>query len=162
MGIEYFKVVPTADVNVTFGMSIGVFALMIYYSLKIKGVVGFGKEFTAHPIAPPTRGWGLLAAPLIIAFNLVLELVSFFSKPVSLSLRLFGNLYAGELIFILAARAVSAAAALRLGRVSYPDHRPAGIHIHDAHDRVPEPGARDRALTRAQSNSTQRTLLDWR
>lgn len=103
VGVEYLKVVPTTDVNVTFGMSLAVFALTIYYSLKIKGFVGFSKEFTMHPIAPPTRGIGLVAAPLIIAFNFVLELVAFLSKPVSLSLRLFGNLYAGELIFILIA-----------------------------------------------------------
>jgi F-type H+-transporting ATPase subunit a len=100
-GVPYLKVVPTTDVNVTFGMSISVFLLMIFYSIKIKGPIGFLKEFTFHPISPPTKGLGLIAAPLIIAFNLVLELVSFISKPLSLSLRLFGNMYAGELIFIL-------------------------------------------------------------
>ena len=100
-GVPYLKVVPTTDVNVTFGMSISVFLLMIFYSIKIKGPIGFLKEFTLHPISPPTKGLGLVAAPLIIAFNLVLELVSFISKPLSLSLRLFGNMYAGELIFIL-------------------------------------------------------------
>ncbi len=102
-GIPYMKVVPTTDVNVTFAMSLGVFMLIIFYSLKAKGVLGFAKEFWAHPIAPPSKGLGLIAAPLIIAFNLILELVSFIAKPVSLSLRLFGNLYAGELIFILIA-----------------------------------------------------------
>ena len=56
-----------------------------------------------HPIAPPAKGIGLLAAPLIIAFNFILESVAFLSKPLSLSLRLFGNMYAGELIFILIA-----------------------------------------------------------
>jgi F-type H+-transporting ATPase subunit a len=101
VGVPYLKVVPTTDVNVTFGMSISVFLLMIFYSIKIKGPVGFLKEFTFHPIAPATKGLGLIAAPLVIAFNLVLELVSFISKPLSLSLRLFGNMYAGELIFIL-------------------------------------------------------------
>ena len=100
-GIPFLKVVPTTDVNVTFGMSISVFLLTIFYSFKIKGAIGFGKEFTFHPIAPPTKGLGLIGAPFVIAFNLVLELVSFVSKPVSLSLRLFGNMYAGELIFIL-------------------------------------------------------------
>jgi F-type H+-transporting ATPase subunit a len=102
-GVPYLKVVPTTDVNVTFAMSIGVFILTIYYSIKIKGAIGFSKEFTMHPIAPATRGIGLLAAPLVIGFNLVLELVSFLARPVSLSLRLFGNMYAGELIFILIA-----------------------------------------------------------
>jgi len=100
-GVPFLKVVPTTDVNVTFGMSISVFLLTIFYSFKIKGAIGFGKEFTFHPIAPPTKGLGLIGAPFVIAFNLVLELVSFVSKPVSLSLRLFGNMYAGELIFIL-------------------------------------------------------------
>ncbi|HVY64832.1 MAG TPA: F0F1 ATP synthase subunit A [Gammaproteobacteria bacterium] len=101
LGIPYLKVVPTTDVNVTFGMSISVFLLTIFFSIKIKGAVGFGKEFTMHPIPPPTKGIGLIAAPLVIAFNFILEIVSFVSKPLSLSLRLFGNMYAGELIFIL-------------------------------------------------------------
>ncbi len=103
VGVEYLKVVPTTDVNVTFAMSISVFLLTIYYSLKIKGFIGFSKEFTMHPIAPPTKGIGMLAAPLIIAFNFILETVAFLARPVSLSLRLFGNMYAGELIFILIA-----------------------------------------------------------
>ncbi|HEX2385696.1 MAG TPA: FoF1 ATP synthase subunit a, partial [Candidatus Binatia bacterium] len=102
-GVPYLKVVPTTDVSVTFAMSLSIFFLTIFYSIKIKGAIGFGKEFTFHPIAPPTKGLGLIAAPLIIAFNLVLEVVAFLSKPLSLSLRLFGNMYAGELIFILIA-----------------------------------------------------------
>jgi F-type H+-transporting ATPase subunit a len=102
-GVPYLKVVPTTDVSVTFAMSLSIFILTIYYSVKIKGAVGFGKEFTMHPIAPPTKGIGLLAAPIVIAFNLILEVVAFLSKPLSLSLRLFGNMYAGELIFILIA-----------------------------------------------------------
>jgi F-type H+-transporting ATPase subunit a len=100
-GVPFLKVVPTTDVNVTFGMSISVFLLTIFYSIKIKGVVGFAKDFTFHPIAPPTKGVGLIGAPFVIAFNLVLEVVSFLARPVSLSLRLFGNMYAGELIFVL-------------------------------------------------------------
>jgi F-type H+-transporting ATPase subunit a len=101
LGVPFLKVVPTTDVNVTFGMSLTVFLLTIIYSIKIKGAGGFLKEFTFHPIAPATKGIGIIASPLIIAFNLVLELVSFIAKPLSLSLRLFGNMYAGELIFIL-------------------------------------------------------------
>jgi len=101
--VPYLKVVPTTDVNITFAMSLSVFALVIYYSIKIKGGLGFLKELTLHPIAPPTRGLGIIAAPLFIAFNFVLEGVSLLAKPVSLSLRLFGNMYAGELIFILIA-----------------------------------------------------------
>ena len=92
-GVEYLKVVPTTDVNITFAMSISVFILIIYYSIKVKGVGGFVKELTLHPFNHP----------LAIPFNLVLEGVALLAKPISLSLRLFGNLYAGELIFILIA-----------------------------------------------------------
>ena len=102
-GIEYMKVVPTTDVNVTFGMSISVFVLIVFYTIKFKGVGGFIAELTLHPIAPPTKGVGLIAAPLIIAFNFILESVALIAKPLSLSLRLFGNMFAGELIFILIA-----------------------------------------------------------
>ncbi|ABG42800.1 ATP synthase F0, A subunit [Paraglaciecola sp. T6c] len=89
----YMKVVPTTDVNMTFALSLGVFALMIFYSVKIKGFGGFMKELYAHPFNTPWLYW----------FNFILELVSLIAKPLSLSLRLFGNLYAGELIFILIA-----------------------------------------------------------
>ena len=103
VGIPYLKVVPTTDVNITFGMSLSVFVLILFYTIKTKGVIGFVKELTLHPIAPPTKGLGLIAAPLIIAFNFILEMVSLLAKPLSLSLRLFGNMFAGELIFILIA-----------------------------------------------------------
>jgi F-type H+-transporting ATPase subunit a len=103
IGVPYLKVVPTTDVNITFGMSIAVFFLIIYYTIKNKGIGGFIAELTLHPIAPPTKGLGLIAAPLIIAFNFLLESVALLAKPLSLSLRLFGNLFAGELIFILIA-----------------------------------------------------------
>ncbi len=103
IGIPYMKVVPSTDVNITFGMSIAVFFLIIFYTIKNKGVKGFIGELTLHPIAPPTKGAGLIAAPFIIAFNFVLESVALLAKPISLSLRLFGNMFAGELIFILIA-----------------------------------------------------------
>ena len=102
-GIPYMKVVPTTDVNITFGMSIAVFILILIYTHMAKGPLGLIKDLTLHPIAPPTKGLGLLAAPFIIAFNLILETVALIAKPVSLSLRLFGNMFAGELIFILIA-----------------------------------------------------------
>lgn len=92
MGVPYMKVVPTADVNATFGMAFAVFFLMIYYGIKIKGVGGFCAELAFHPFGKA-----------LLPVNLVLELVSLFAKPLSLSLRLFGNLFAGELIFILIA-----------------------------------------------------------
>jgi F-type H+-transporting ATPase subunit a len=103
IGVPYLKVVPTTDVNITFGMSISVFFLIIFYTVRSKGIGGFIGELTLHPIAPPTKGLGVIAAPLIIAFNFILESVSLLAKPLSLSLRLFGNLFAGELIFILIA-----------------------------------------------------------
>ena len=103
IGIEYMKVVPTTDVNVTFGMSIAVFGLIIFFSIANKGVTGFIGDLTMHPISPPLKGIGIIAAPFIIAFNFILEGVALLAKPVSLSLRLFGNLFAGELIFILIA-----------------------------------------------------------
>jgi len=92
VGVEYMKVVPTTDLNITFGMSITVFLLMIFYSIKIKGVGGFAQELLFHPFGK----W-------MLPFNLLLKLVEELAKPVSLALRLFGNLYAGELIFILIA-----------------------------------------------------------
>jgi F-type H+-transporting ATPase subunit a len=92
-GVEYLRVVPTTDVNVTFAMAIGVFFLTIFYSIKMKGGWGFTKEL----ILQPFNHWAA------IPFNFALEGVSLVAKPVSLSLRLFGNLYAGELIFLLIA-----------------------------------------------------------
>jgi len=103
VGIPYMKVVPTTDVNVTFGMSIAVFFLIIFYTIKNKGVTGFIGELTLHPIAPSFKGPAIIAAPFIIAFNFILESVALLAKPLSLSLRLFGNMFAGELIFILIA-----------------------------------------------------------
>lgn len=88
----YFKVVPSTDPNATFGMALSVFMLMLYFSLKIKGPGGFFAELAFHPFPK----W---AFPI----NLVLELVALFAKPLSLSLRLYGNMFAGEMIFILIA-----------------------------------------------------------
>jgi len=102
-GIPYMKVVPTTDVNITFGMSIAVFVLIIIYTHMAKGPLGLIKDLTLHPIAPPTKGIAIVAAPVIVLFNLILESVALIAKPVSLSLRLFGNMFAGELIFILIA-----------------------------------------------------------
>lgn len=92
-GIPYLRVVPTADVSVTMSMSIGVFFLIIIYTIKSKGGIGFVKEYTLHPF----NHW------VFIPVNLILEVVTLCAKPISLGLRLFGNMYAGELIFILIA-----------------------------------------------------------
>lgn len=91
-GVEYLRVVPSTDLNATFALSISVFILIIFYSIKIKGVFGFAKELTCTPFGP----W-------MMPFNLLLKIVEEIAKPISLALRLFGNLYAGELIFILIA-----------------------------------------------------------
>ena len=99
MGIPYMKVVPTTDVNVTFGLSLSVFALMIYYGIKIKGAGGFFAELAFQPFSSDNVFIKFLFVPV----NILLEGVALIAKPISLSLRLFGNLYAGELIFILIA-----------------------------------------------------------
>lgn len=93
LGVDYMKVVPTTDPNATFGMAIGVFLLIIFYSFKIKGAGGFAKELSLSPF----NHWSL------IPFNLFLEVLQLLVKPISLALRLFGNMYAGEVIFILIA-----------------------------------------------------------
>lgn len=92
-GLPFFKVVPSTDLNITMGLSLGVFVLVIYYNIKSKGPIGFVGGLFKHPIDHP------LAYPL----NFVLELVDMLGKPLSHGLRLFGNLYAGEMIFILIA-----------------------------------------------------------
>ncbi len=99
MGIPYMKVVPTTDVNMTLGMSLSVFALIIFYSIKIKGVSGFAAELALQPFSSDNK----IIKILFIPVNLLLEGVGLIAKPISLALRLFGNLYAGELIFILIA-----------------------------------------------------------
>ena len=98
-GVEYMKIVPTTDPNVTMGMSLSVFGLMLYYSFRRKGVAGFLGELTLHPFSSKN----IIVKILLIPVNLFLELVSLLAKPVSHGLRLFGNLYAGEMIFILIA-----------------------------------------------------------
>ena len=95
----YMKVVPSTDPNATFGMSLTVFALMLYYSIKIKGAGGFAGELTLHPFSSKNPILQLVFIPI----NFVLEFVSLLAKPLSLSLRLYGNMYAGEMIFILIA-----------------------------------------------------------
>ena len=95
----YFKIVPTTDPNVTLGMALSVFALTIFYSIREKGLVGFGAEFALNPFNPSNP----LLKALLIPVNILLELVTFIARPISLALRLFGNMYAGELIFILIA-----------------------------------------------------------
>ena len=97
-GAEHLRVVATADINTTVGMALGVFLLLWYIGIKEKGVVLFFKEwFTA-----PFHAHGIFAL-LLAPINLLLRLIEEGVRPLSLSLRLFGNMYAGELIFLLIA-----------------------------------------------------------
>ena len=104
LGVPFFKVVPSTDPNATFGMAIGVFLLVLYYSVKMKGLGGFVGELTLQPFGK----WGM-------PVNLLLEGVNLIAKPISLALRLFGNMYAGEMIFILIALMGGAWAGASLG-----------------------------------------------
>lgn len=97
LGVEYHKIVPSTDPNITFGMAIGVLILILYYSVKVKGF-GFAKELALNPFNHPA----------FIPVNLFMEVVGLLAKPFSLALRLFGNMYAGEMIFILIAALFSA------------------------------------------------------
>ncbi len=91
-GIHYLKVVPTTDLSTTFAMSLTVFILIVYYNVKVKGVGGYLKMFLFHPFGK-----------FLIPVNIVMTLIEELAKPLSLGLRLFGNLFAGELVFLLIA-----------------------------------------------------------
>ena len=92
LGVGHLKVVPSTDPNITFGLSLSVFALVLYYSVKMKGLGGFFGELAFQPFPK-----------FLMPINLLLEGVTLIAKPISLALRLFGNMYAGEMIFILIA-----------------------------------------------------------
>ena len=92
VGLEHLKVVPTTDLQITLGMSITVFLIVMFYSFKIKGFGGFTWELLTHPFGK----W-------MMPFNLLLNFIEHLARPVSLGLRLYGNLYAGEMIFLLLA-----------------------------------------------------------
>lgn len=98
LGIPYMKVVPTTDLNTTLGMALFVFLLVLFYNIKIKGPVGYLKMFLFHP-------FGKFAVPA----NIVMTAIEELAKPLSLGLRLFGNLFAGELVFLLIALLAGAA-----------------------------------------------------
>ena len=91
-GIPFLKVVPSTDPNITFGLSLSIFFLVLYYSVKMKGAGGFFSELAFQPFPK-----------FLFPVNLLLEGVGLIAKPISLALRLFGNMYAGEMIFILIA-----------------------------------------------------------
>jgi len=113
----YMRIVPSADLNGTLGMSIGVLILMLYYNLKIKGVGGFVHELFCAPFG---------SNPLLWIPNFVLNLIEFAAKTVSLGMRLFGNMYAGELVFMLIALLGSAAAFSGGGILAFVGHVLAG------------------------------------
>ena len=95
----FFRAVPTTDPNATLGMALSVFALIIFYSIKVKGIGGFVGELTLHPFSSKNIALQIILIPV----NFLLEFVTLVAKPISLALRLFGNMYAGELVFILIA-----------------------------------------------------------
>jgi len=92
IGVPYLKVVPTTHLDITFGLAVSVFALIIYYNIKVKGVLGYAKQFMTHP-------FGIWLFPV----NVVMTAIEEVAKPISLGLRLFGNMFAGELLFMLIA-----------------------------------------------------------
>ncbi|TBW56441.1 F0F1 ATP synthase subunit A [Marinobacter halodurans] len=100
----FFKVVPSTDPNVTLGMAFDVFLLILFFSIREKGLGGFIGELTLHPFSNKNP----IVQAFFIPINFVLEFVNMIAKPVSLGLRLFGNMYAGEMIFILIALMYSA------------------------------------------------------
>jgi F-type H+-transporting ATPase subunit a len=91
-GIEYLKVVPTTDLGTTFALALSVFGLIIFYNIRTKGLVGYIKMFLFHPFGK----W-------MVPVNIVMTTIEELAKPISLALRLFGNMFAGELIFLLIA-----------------------------------------------------------
>lgn len=109
MGFEYMRVVPTADINATLGMSFAVLLLSLYYGIKIKGIGGFTHELVAAPFG---SAWYL--API----NFAMQLIEYAAKTLSLGLRLYGNMYAGELLFMLIAL---------LGALAFPWESTAGL-----------------------------------
>jgi F-type H+-transporting ATPase subunit a len=92
--VPYLRPLPTADINATLGMAVGVLVLVLYYSIKIKGLGGWLHELIVAPFG---------AHPLLWIPNLALNIIEYVAKTVSLGMRLFGNMYAGELLFLLIA-----------------------------------------------------------
>ena len=126
-GVPYQKVVPTTDINATMSMALTVFVLILFFSIKVKGVGGFIAELTGQPFASSTP----LGKAVFFLPNLLLETVALLAKPVSLGLRLFGNMYAGELIFILIAVVFTAGSGVIAGGLSsvFGEHIPAWFWI---------------------------------
>ncbi len=98
-GLGHLRVVPSTDLNIVFGLSLSVFALILYYSVKIKGVKGFIGQFALNPF----RSRNVALQAVFVPINLLMEVPSFLARPVSLALRLYGNMFAGEMVFALIA-----------------------------------------------------------
>jgi len=109
--LHAWRQVATADVNTTFALSLSVLGLMIYYNIRIKGIGGWLHELYGSPFGMRP----LWAAPLLIPFNLLFNAIEYISKPLSHSLRLFGNMYAGEIMFLLIALLASSGVAGAIG-----------------------------------------------
>lgn len=127
IGVPYQKVVPTTDINATMSMALTVFILILYFTIKVKGVGGFIAELTGQPFASK----GPVGKAMFFIPNLLLETVALLAKPVSLGLRLFGNMYAGELIFILIAVVFTAGSGIIAGGLSsmFGEHIPAWFWV---------------------------------
>jgi F-type H+-transporting ATPase subunit a len=103
-GAEKFRMVPTADINTTFALALSVWLLMIFFSIKAKGLGGFAHELVAAPFGMPKLSWNPISWVLVLLAalaNFLFQMIEYVSKPLSHSLRLFGNMYAGEIIFLL-------------------------------------------------------------
>jgi len=103
VGLGHLRIVPSIDLNVVFALSLTVFVLIIFYSIKMKGLGGFLGELSLHPFPPSGKQANIALRILCIPLNLVMELPTFIARPVSLALRLYGNMYAGEMVFVLIA-----------------------------------------------------------
>jgi F-type H+-transporting ATPase subunit a len=102
-GLGHLRIVPSIDLNVVFALSLTVFFLIIFYGIKMKGLGGFLGELSMHPFPPSGKQANIVLRIACIPVNLVMELPTFFARPVSLALRLYGNMYAGEMVFVLIA-----------------------------------------------------------
>jgi F-type H+-transporting ATPase subunit a len=111
-GIHYQRVVPTADLSVTMGLSLSVLLICLFYNVKIKGLGGWAHELVSAPFGTSKNP---LFAILLGIVNFAMQIVEFIAKTVSHGMRLFGNMYAGELIFMLIALMGGAFAAVGLG-----------------------------------------------
>ncbi|MCI2282322.1 F0F1 ATP synthase subunit A [Colwellia sp. MSW7] len=126
-GVHYMKAVPTTDPNMTFALALGVFVLIIYYSIKVKGIGGFIKELTTQPFGH----WSLYPV------NFILEMVTLLARPLSLALRLFGNLYPGANFLTDSNHwIIPVASTFFMGSISFVGNPITGVYIHDVNHSI--------------------------